>query len=93
MPEKIFDKEFVINVSDTLINAGEILRQISEGKMEPDAIVKAGACLKYIVCPELDHVIGFVAGMKGGEYENDPNGMVDLVREELADAIELIKEK
>jgi hypothetical protein len=61
--------------------------------LETDIVTKAQGCLKFILNPELDHVIGFLAGMEGGVFSENPNKAIDLIRGELFDAESEIMKK
>ena len=88
---KTDELEFAKNIVETLQNAAKVIDQIARGDVNPEAIELARHSMKDVVCPALDHVLGYVAGMKGGVQEGDPNGMIGLIQEELSEAIEEIQ--
>ena len=83
--------EFAKKIVATLQNASKLIDQIAKGEMDQEAIELARLSIKDVVCPSLDHVLAYIAGMKGGVYEKDPNGMIGLIQEELSEAIREIK--
>ena len=88
---KVTDLDFAQEILKTLQNASQVFDQIAKGTMEPGTIQLARECQRHVVCESLDNVLGMVSGMKGGMYEANPNGMLDMLQSELSDAIEQIK--
>jgi hypothetical protein len=71
----------------TLRDAASVFEDIAYGTVTPDTLRRAAECRKNVVAMDLDHVLGYVAGMLGGGFADRPMEMIRDLQWELSDAL------